>query len=229
MAVIATGAALLALETALGASGPTHVALQHGTITLDADSTEYDYRTQRMILTNAAIKQGNLRVTADRAEGTGLDSDNSRWIFTGNVHIASEKLGVLTSESATVDFRNNQLASALVKGHPAEFEQTSSKTGVLARGQADTIQYTVATDTVRLTGSARLQYGGTETMAPLVIYNVRDRRLQFAGGGAPGSRVHISTTPQSLTKPQSTKPGAAPKAPVSSRRGASGSNSSGPP
>lgn len=220
-ALLAAGAALLAFESGLGAPTAPRITMQHGPISVDAESGTIDYGTHHATLKNTVITQGDLRVTADRAAASGIDSDNSRWIFTGNVHISSPKLGVLTSQDATVDFRNNQLETALVTGHPAEFEQTSSKTGVLARGHADSIQYTVATDTVRLSGSARLQYGETQTTAALVIYNIRDRRLQFAG--APGSRLHIVTTPQKLAKP-----GAAPKLPARSRRAESRS-SSGPP
>ncbi|MGH8218410.1 MAG: lipopolysaccharide transport periplasmic protein LptA [Steroidobacteraceae bacterium] len=222
-AIVAAGAALLAFETAIGASGPTHLTLQHGTISLDADSYEYDVRAQRMTMTKAVITQGDLRVTADRAEATGVDSDNSRWTFTNNVHISSTQLGVLTSDSATVDFRDNRLESALVTGHPAEFEQTSSKTGALARGHADSIRYTVATDTVRLTGNATLQYPGTDTSAAVVVYDIRDQKLQFAAGAGGGARVHIVTTPQNLTKP-----GTAPSVPARPRRGAPRS-ASGPP
>jgi len=197
---LAAGAVLFALETALGAAAAPRISMQHGPIGIDAESSTINYGTHEATLVKAVISQGDLRVTADHAMGFDIDSDNGRWVLTGNVHITSEKLGVLTSESATIDFRNNQLESAVVKGHPAEFEQTTSKTGVLARGHADVIQYTVATDIVRLTGNARLQYGETTTTAAVVVYNIRDRKLQFAGGGAPGSRVHILTTPQKLPK-----------------------------
>jgi lipopolysaccharide transport protein LptA len=214
-ALAAAGAALLAIETAMGASGPPRISVQHGPISLDADSGDIDYANHHVSLRKVVISQGDLRVTADRAEASGIDFDNSRWIFSSNVHITSEQLGVLDSDSATVVFRNNRLESALVTGDPAEFEQTSSKTGVLARGHADSIQYTVSTDTVRLTGSARLQYAGTDTTAPVVIYNLLDRRLQFAGAATSGGRVHIVTTPRKLTKP-----GAAPAAPARAQRGA---------
>lgn len=227
-ALFAAGATVLALGTALGATAPRRITMQHGPISVDAESTEIDYGTHQAKLKNVAIAQGDLRVSADRAAASGFNTDDSRWTFTGNVHITSEKLGVLTSESATVDFRNNQLASALVEGHPAEFEQTSSKTGVLARGHAESIQYSVAADTVRLTGNAALQYGATETTAPLVVYNIRDQKLQFAGAATPGKRVHIETTPQKLPRAGAkpgTKPGAAPRLPAGSRSAASRSAS----
>jgi len=214
---------LLATDAALAASGPPRITMQRGTISVDADSTAIDYKAHHVTLKKVVISQGDLRVTADHAEASGIDFDNSRWIFTNNVHITSEQLGVLRSDSATVQFRNERLESALVTGNPAEFEQTTSKSGVFARGHADSIEYKVATDTVRLTGSAQLQYGGTETTAPVVVYNVRDQRLQFAGAAEPGGRVHIVTTPS-----KSGKPGAAPKVP-GRPRGAAAPNASGPP
>lgn len=222
-ALVVAGAALLAFETALGAASTApRITMQHGPISVDAESGDINYGTHEATLKKVIISQGDLRVTADRATASGIDSDNSRWVFTGNVHIDSAKFGVLTSDSATVDFRNNQLESAVVTGQPAEFEQTSSKTGVLARGHADSIHYLAATDTVRLTGNAQLQYGGTETKAAVVIYDIRNRRLQFAGAGTPGSRVRIVTTPQKLKKA-----GAAPNSPAGSH--AESGSASGPP
>lgn len=222
-ALIAAGTVLLAFESAMGASGPPSISLQHGTIGVVADTTEYDARTQQLIMKKVVITQGDLRVTADRAEATGLNSDNSRWTFTSNVHISSEQLGVLQSDSATMEFRNSRLESALATGQPAEFEQTSSKNGVLARGHADSIQYTVATDIVRLTGNAFLHYSGTDTTAPVVLYNLRDQKLQFAGPGTPGGRVHIVATPQ-----KAAKPGALPRVPARGQ-GAAPRTPSGPP
>ena len=204
----------------MGASDPPRIMMQHGPISLDAESGDINYRTNQATLKKVVISQGDLRVTADRAEVSGINSDNSRWIFTSNVHITSAQLGALQSETATVQFRDNRLESALATGQPAEFEQTSSKSGVLARGHADSIEYTVATDTVRLTGNAYLQYAGSETKAPLVIYNLGDRRLQFAGA-APGDRVHIVATPQKVAKPGAspTAPEQAPHAPPRSTSG----------
>jgi lipopolysaccharide export system protein LptA len=218
---LAASAALLGIATALGASNPPRITTQHGPISVDADSTDYDYGTHQLSMKKVVISQGDLRVTADRAEASGVDFDNSRWIFTSNVHITSGQLGALQSDSATVQFRNNHLESALAAGNPAEFEQTNSKTGVLAKGHADSIEYTVATDTVRLTGNARLQYSGTDTTAPVVIYNLRDRRLLFAGAAAPGERVHIIATPQKAVKPVAT-PTAPARAPHAAPNGAQG-------
>lgn len=226
-ALLGAGAALLAARIVLGApaaprTAPRHgvpsITTQHGTISVDADKTEVDYSTHQMRLKNVVITQGDLSVTADSAEAAGISFDNSRWVFTGNVHISSTQLGALQSDSATVDFLKDRLENALVKGNPAEFEQTTSKSGVLARGHADTIEYTVSTDTVRLTGNARLQYGGTETTAPVMVYNIREQRLQFAGAAAPGGRVHIIATP-----PKSAKPPATPHLPSKARQSAASS------
>jgi lipopolysaccharide export system protein LptA len=220
--LLVAGAVLLA-DAALGASGPPRITVQHGPINLDADSGNIDYKSHEVMLNKVVISQGDLRLTADRAEASGLEFENTRWIFTGNVHISSEQLGGLQSDSATAEFLNNRLESALATGQPAEFEQTSSKNGVLARGHADSIEYKVSTDTVRLTGNARLEYTGTVTTAPVVIYNIRDQRLQFAGAAEPGHRVHIVTTP-----PKPGKPEAVPQVPGRARRAAPAS-ASGPP
>ncbi len=169
----------------------------HGPINFDAARLVVDYRTQHAVLEKVVISQGDLRVTADRAEAADLNSDDSRWTFTGNVHISSGQLGDLKSDSATVEFRNGVMQSALATGRPAEFEQTDSKSGVPAHGHANMIEYTASNDTVRLTQDASLEYGENQRItAPVLVYDIREQKLQAAGAATPGGRVHITTVPK---------------------------------
>ena len=65
-------------------------------------------------------------------------------MFTGKVHVRAESQGDLHSDHATLEIINGELASALVTGSPAQFEQTRSTTGRLVKGHATTIDYDVA-------------------------------------------------------------------------------------
>jgi lipopolysaccharide transport protein LptA len=167
-------------------------------ISVDASSSVVDYGTHHLILRNVVISQNDLRVTAERADATGLDFQDSRWIFTGDVHLSSEFRGKLDSDQAVVQFHDNQIQSAVATGHPAQFEQTDSSTGVLARGHADDIQYAVAAGTIRLTTDAWLKYGDNdEITAPVLVYNIKAQRLEGGpGSGRPGQRVHMIIVPK---------------------------------
>jgi len=219
---------LIVLLIALGstavatAAGPvrtratTRIETTEGPVDVDASSATIDYRTQHAVLDNVTITQNDIRVTANRAvgNGTGISFENNRWVFTGNVHIRSELRGNLTSESATVEFRNGQIQSALAVGQPAEFEQTRSNTGVLARGHADSIEYDVAANTVRLTDDAWLKYGDSVETAPVLVYDIKAQKLLGAGTPKPGGRVHMTILPNKGAKSAGSaaakRPGAGP-------------------
>lgn len=191
-------------------SGPS------GPISLAASHSEVDYKTQHARLRNVVITQGDLKVTADHAEATGLDFKDSRWTFTGNVHITSLDQGKLASSAATVDFRNEHMQKAAVTGAPAEFEQTASKTGVFARGHANSIVYTVASATVQLQGNAWLEYGRNEITGPLLVYDIATQKLQGASTADQGERVHIVIRPKPGASATAGPPRTAPPAQGSS-------------
>jgi lipopolysaccharide transport protein LptA len=167
---------------------------RHEPIKIQAASTDVDFRTHLAVLHDVMISQGEFTVTADRAEATAVEFNNSHWVFSGNVHIRAEQHGTLHSDRATVDFRNNQMARAVITGKPAEFEQTRSDNGILARGHADSIDYEVGTGTIRLTQDAWLSNGGYEFSAPSILYDIRQQQVQ--GESAPGQRVHVLIVPK---------------------------------
>jgi lipopolysaccharide transport protein LptA len=165
----------------------------HGAIKIQAASSEVDFKTHQAVLHDVVISQNEFTISADRAEATALEFSNSHWVFTGNVHLRAELHGTLHSDRATVDFRNNQMERAIITGKPAEFEQTRSDNGILARGHADSIDYEVGAGTVRLTQDAWLSNGGNEITAPLIVYNIRAQQVQSES--APGERVHVVIVP----------------------------------
>jgi lipopolysaccharide export system protein LptA len=166
---------------------------------------EFDYGAHRAVLRDdVVLSQGDLRVTADRCDATGFNTPTGRWTCTGNVHLTSELRGKLQSDEAVVDFHDNRIQSAVATGHPAQFEQTASTTGILARGHADTIEYAVAAQTVRLTMDAWIKYGDNEEItAPVLVYNIKEQKLVAVGSGRPGERVHLTTVPKKRTASKS--------------------------
>jgi lipopolysaccharide transport protein LptA len=184
-------------------------------VKLDAANTEVDYKTKKMIYHDVVISQGTTRVQADTAQGTGLDFGNSKWTFSGNVRIDAEPRGNLRSDSAVVEFKDNLISRATVIGKPAEFEQKREGSNQIARGHADKIVYDVAEATVRLSDDAWLSDGQNEISGPLLVYNIREQRVQASGGvrstvipagGQPGAddRIHIIIAPHN-NKPDAPK------------------------
>lgn len=197
------GALLLALGTA-----PARAAVSRNVIpsvskdsrqlpiSLDAASSEVDYKTNTVVFKDVVISQGDTRVQADHAHATGLDFDNSRWTFEGNVRINGEQHGSLRSDQAVVEFRNNRIAKATIDGSPAEFEQKRTDSDQIARGHAREIVYDVTDATVRLSDDAWLSDGHTEISGPLLVYNIREQQVQAASKPGSDQHVHIKIDPR---------------------------------
>jgi lipopolysaccharide transport protein LptA len=164
------------------------------------DHSEMDYKANLLHLRgNVRIWQGDISVAADQADAKGESQDfkNSHWVFGGKVHVRSESQGDLRADHATVEITMGELASAVVTGSPALFEQTRPTAGRLAKGHASTIDYQVAAATVTLTGDAVLSddRNGDDLHGATITYNVRTMALEADGG--PGGRARTTFTPGS--------------------------------
>jgi lipopolysaccharide transport protein LptA len=194
------GCALSAHALALG---PAPAQLP---IAVDAASSEVDYKTHNLVFTQVVISQGATRVQAEHAHATGLDFANSRWTFEGDVHIDAPEQGTLRSDAAVVEFRDNHIARATITGKPAQFEQKRTDSNQVARGHADEIVYDVAAGTVRLTSDAWLSNGLQEISGPLLVYNMREQKVQAATAPGTGERIHIVIAGHDAAKPDAGKP-----------------------
>ena len=169
--------------------------------TVDAASSEVDYRTNTVVFSQVVISQGTMRVQADHAHASGLNFANSRWTFEGHVRIDAEPRGSLRADQAVVEFRDNRIVRATASGKPAEFEQPRADSQQMARGHADEIVYDVTEGTVRLTDNAWLTDGTNEISGPLLVYNIRAQRVQAATQSGTDQRVHIVIQPQGTPAP----------------------------
>jgi lipopolysaccharide transport protein LptA len=201
---------LLAVALASGAAAAPAPpsALQPGQppINLVATSTEVDGRTNTLVFSDVVISQGATRVQADHAHATGLNFANSRWTFEGKVRIDAEQHGNLRSDQAAIEFRDNRIARATITGKPAEFEQKRAGSDQIARGRAGEIVYDLNDGTVRLTNQAWLTDGQNEISGPLLVYNIREQRVQAAASPGTDQRVHITIAPRAVPGPGKTEP-----------------------
>jgi lipopolysaccharide transport protein LptA len=169
-------------------------------ISLDAASSQVDYKTSVVEFRDVVISQCDTRVQAQHAKATGLDFDDTRWTFDGNVRMSVEQRGSLHSDHAVVDFRNNQISKATITGTPAEFEQRRTDSDAMARGRAGEIVYEVGAGTVKLSGDAWLSDGRTEIKSDSFVYDIRKERVQAATQPGAGERVRVTITPKGATQ-----------------------------
>ena len=169
-------------------------------INVDAASQELDYKTNTVVFRQIVVSQGATRVRADRANATGLNFENSRWTFRGNVQIDAPPRGSLRSEQATVEFRNKRIAGVTITGKPAQFEQQRADDLGMEKGHADQIVYDVNQGTVLLTNDAWISDGRNEMSAPSISYSIREQKVLATSSGA-HQGVHITITPQASPKP----------------------------
>lgn len=167
-----------------------------------------DFRTGKTVMHNVSVKQGNTSITAKLAEATGLDFKDSRWVFSGDVHIEAERRGHLHSDRAEVEFRDNRIARATITGSPAEFEQRTAGSSRAARGHAGEIVYNVGPGTVRLSKGAWLTYGRYEITGSEFTYNIRLEQVQSSTSASENDRVHITIVPKADS--QESRPPATP-------------------
>jgi lipopolysaccharide transport protein LptA len=167
-------------------------------ITVDAASSEVDYKTNTVVFSQVVITQGTTRLQADHAHATGLNFANSRWTFDGHVRMDMAPQGNLRADQAVVEFKDNHIARATITGKPAEFEQQRTDSQQMAHGHADEILYDVTEGTVRLSNDAWLTDGQNEISGPLLVYNIREQRVQAATEPGTGQRIHITIAPQSV-------------------------------
>lgn len=177
--------------------------LQQQAIVLDAQSFELDYKNNSMIYHKVRIAEGGMSVVADLGQtsgNNGLDFDNSHMLFRGNVKIMMDQ-GQITADVAEITFAKKLLAKAVVNGKPASFEQPIAKTGKLARGHADTIDYDVTKGVVHLSSNAWLSDGQNEIRGESLKYNVLAQNISAEASEQGAQRVHIIITPPANPKP----------------------------
>lgn len=143
-------------------------------ITVEARSTDFDYKNSVLVFNDVTIVQGEVRITAAQAKASGLDFEDSGWEFSGSVRIRLTD-GELASDTARVRFSRGEIESATVTGAPATFEQR--REAELAQGHADRIDYDLERGTVELAGNAWLSDGRNEITGATLVYSTGNQRV----------------------------------------------------
>ena len=162
-------------------------------ISVEAQSSDFDYKNGVLVFTRVVITQGDARVEADRATATGLNFESSRWRLEGNVRIRAEG-GSLSSDLATVSFENDEISVAQVVGTPASFAQQRGDRS--AEGRARQIDYDLTSGRVRLSGDAWLSDGSNQITGSTLVYSMREERVVAEAGEQGGRPVRITINPK---------------------------------
>lgn len=149
-----------------------------------ADVLTSDFRSNTLDLDgNVRVTQGPMSIEAQKARAREMRGDSGRWTFEQAVHIRSTEAD-LQSNLATAEIVNGQIADARVEGSPARFEQIGGTANRQVRGRAGVIEYDFGTGIVKLTNQVWFSNGKDEFRGDVVIYNVRDERVQINPGGS---------------------------------------------
>jgi len=162
-------------------------------IDLDAASSEFDRRNNRLVFQRLHITQGTLSITADVAEATRLDFENSRWAFKGNVVIDNQGARAFCDD-AELMFIGHELRNATLRGSPARFEQQRPD-AQLTQGRAGTMHYDVTAAIIRLSQDAWLSDGANEVSGDRIAYDLR-REYVTADSGTGQVRMKINPPPR---------------------------------
>jgi lipopolysaccharide transport protein LptA len=176
---------------------PAETPQREQKISLDAASSEVDYKKNTAVFKDIVISQGDIKVEANHAEAeaSGLNFKTGKWTFTGDVRVHVEKRGSLHSDLAVLDFKDSQIVRATITGKPAQFEQQRSASDQMARGHAGQIIYQPGDGVVRLSDNAWLTDGRNEIQGPLLVYNIRQEHVEAVAQPGNDDRVHITIVP----------------------------------
>jgi lipopolysaccharide transport protein LptA len=186
----AAGALALALLVAgpAGSAEFTRPRIE-GAFAWSADVLNSDFRSDTLDLSgNVRVTQGPMSIESGAARARDFRSDNSHWTFEQAVHIRTAEAD-LKSSTASAAFVKGQIAGARVEGSPAQFEQVGGAPDRQVRGRAGVIEYDFGAGIVKLTNQVWFSNGKDEFRGDVVIYNVRDERVQINPGGQSSGRV----------------------------------------
>lgn len=168
---------------------------QQQPITLDAASSDFDRRNERLVFRDVRIQQGEVVIKADDAESRDLDFSRGSWLFRGNVRITSP-MGNIESDRATISFLEHRLDRATSEGMPARFSRTMPEPDArTVTGTANRIVYDVTRGELELAGQAALRDGIREVSGGRLVYRIAEDRLIASADDEGTERVRIVITP----------------------------------
>ena len=169
-------------------------------IALDADSSEFDRKNDKLLFKGLRITQGSLHIEADEAEANKLDFEKSLWIFSGNVVI--ENVGIKAyCDYAEISFLEHRVQNATMRGLPARFIQTRPEDDLQTQGRANTMEYDMQAGLISMSQDAWLSDGSNEVSGDRITYDLI-REYIIADADESG-QVRMKINPPEKKSPES--------------------------
>jgi lipopolysaccharide transport protein LptA len=138
---------------------------------LAADSWSLEGQSTRGVFRGIRVTCEDVNISADEATAAEVLPEQGEWQFRGNLRIEVES-AVLTAESATFAFKDNDVVSAEVVGTPAVLEDFIAEENDSVRGTAGRIYYDNVARTATMEDGASLVLGTSEMSGCGIVYHL---------------------------------------------------------
>jgi lipopolysaccharide transport protein LptA len=148
-------------------------AAQEGTqpCSLAADSWSLEGQSTRGVFRGIRVSCEDVNITADEATAAEVLPQQGEWRYRGSLRIEIES-AVLTADSATFAFANNDVVSAELAGTPAVLEDFIAEENDSVRGTAGRIYYDNVARTATMADGASLVLGTSEMRGCGIVYHL---------------------------------------------------------
>ncbi len=171
-----------------------------------ADILNSDFRSDTLDLSgNVRVAQGDKSIQAGQAKARDVRAPRSRWLFEQAVQIRTSE-AELFSTSASTHVVDGRIADARIEGNPARFQQRATSADRQISGRAGVIEYDFTTGIVKLSRQVWFSNGQDEFQGDVVIYNMRDERVQINPDGDSPGRVQGIIRPRNGTSQDTAQP-----------------------
>lgn len=175
-----------------------------------ADVLNSDFRSDTLDLSgNVRVTQGDKSIRAGVAKAQDLRAARSRWQFEQAVQIRTSE-AELSSSSASASVVDGRIADARIEGSPARFQQRAPSGDQQISGRAGVIEYDFTTGIVKLSRQVWFSNGQDEFRGDVVIYDMRDERVQINPQGESNGRVQGIIRPRNSAAQDDDAPEARP-------------------
>lgn len=161
---------------------------------LDADFTDLDGKSSMITFRGLRLTQGSLGITANEGRATKMDFEDSVWHFDGDVVIDVED-GHIESDSAEMQFSGYELRLATLVGSPATFRLSRGGSEEDTYAEAVKLEYDLEAGVIEFSGQAMITEGGNQIASNILVYNIREQRINASSGGDGEPKVRITYTP----------------------------------
>lgn len=134
-----------------------------------------------------ALESDRKQPIAIEADQGSLDQKNQVTVFSGNVVIKQGTLNIRAASVRVAQDKQSGNQTMTATGSPVRFSQQLENKG-LVEGQGNKVEYSSATNIVKLIGNAKVQRGGDIAQGEAISYNTRTEVYTVLGGAATGNK-----------------------------------------